>query len=403
MSKLQVLNAFLTQKLTEAAVEIFGAVEKTITEYEEEMSRSNEERKRLQRLLDSVYKPEIMLHKTDPQQLTLPVPEEVPPEQQHCEQEWTPGLGQEDSDPTQIKEEQEDPEPTPIKKEQEELRTRQEEEQLQGLESDIKEIIFTPSCVKSDCDQDPPQPSHLSQTLTMQTRARDLVCISTTTEMETEPDGKLLNEFLSQRLTAATIEIFGAVEKTITEYQEEISSSKEEIERLQRLLDVALKPDIKLHKADAQQLTLPVPEDVPTEKQHCEQEGSPSLDQEEPEPTHIEEEVRTSQEEQQHQGLESDIEFIFTPPCVESDYDQDPPQPSLTTNTTEEMETEPEGEKNGASLTTSDFQSPSVANPGSPAAQNNTSGSVDVVASGGLLSALGLVRTTGTSEDDWVE
>ncbi|XP_041727026.1 histone-lysine N-methyltransferase PRDM9-like [Coregonus clupeaformis] len=191
MSKLQVLNAFLTQKLTEAAVEIFGAVEKTITEYEEEMSRSNEERKRLQRLLDSVYKPEIRLHKTDPQQLTLPVPEEVPPEQQHCEQEWTPGLGQEDSDPTQIKEEQEDPEPTPIKKEQEELRTRQEEEQLQGLESDIKEIIFTPSCVKSDCDQDPPQPSHLSQTLTMQTRARDLVCISTTTEMETEPDGKV--------------------------------------------------------------------------------------------------------------------------------------------------------------------------------------------------------------------
>lgn len=58
-----------------------------------------------------------------------------------------------------------------------------------------------------------------------------------------------LNVFLSQRLTEATVEIFGAVEKTITELQEEISSSKEEIERLQRLLDLALKPDLKLHKA----------------------------------------------------------------------------------------------------------------------------------------------------------
>lgn len=60
---------------------------------------------------------------------------------------------------------------------------------------------------------------------------------------------QLLNVFLSQRLTEATVEIFGAVEKTITEFQEEIASSKEEIERLQRLLDLALKPDLKLHKS----------------------------------------------------------------------------------------------------------------------------------------------------------
>ncbi|XP_034143225.1 uncharacterized protein LOC105009380 isoform X2 [Esox lucius] len=56
---------------------------------------------------------------------------------------------------------------------------------------------------------------------------------------------QLLNEFLRQRFT----EIFGAVEKTITEYKEEVSCSKEEIERLQKLLDLALKPDLKLHKA----------------------------------------------------------------------------------------------------------------------------------------------------------
>ncbi|XP_045069154.1 oocyte zinc finger protein XlCOF6.1-like, partial [Coregonus clupeaformis] len=88
--------------------------------------------------------------------------EEVPPEQQHCEQEWSPSLGQEDPEPTQIKEEQE------------ELRTSQEEEQLQGLEPDIIEFIFTPSCVKSECDQEDPLWSlTLPQTQTVENRESD--------------------------------------------------------------------------------------------------------------------------------------------------------------------------------------------------------------------------------------
>ncbi|KAL1023941.1 hypothetical protein UPYG_G00049320, partial [Umbra pygmaea] len=68
--------------------------------------------------------------------------EEVPPEQQHCEQEWSPSLGQEDPEPTQIKEEPE------------ELWTSQEEEQLQGLEEDIMQFRVTPPCVKGDVDQE---------------------------------------------------------------------------------------------------------------------------------------------------------------------------------------------------------------------------------------------------------
>lgn len=72
-------------------------------------------------------------------------------------------MGQ-DPDPTHIKNEQ-DPEPTQIK-EEEDLRTspkdhtqiKEEEEfwvsqggdQLQGLESDIKEFIFNPPYIKSD-------------------------------------------------------------------------------------------------------------------------------------------------------------------------------------------------------------------------------------------------------------
>uniref|UniRef100_A0A8C7P7Z6 C2H2-type domain-containing protein n=1 Tax=Oncorhynchus mykiss TaxID=8022 RepID=A0A8C7P7Z6_ONCMY len=59
---------------------------------------------------------------------------------------------------------QEKPEPTQIKEEQEEIWTSQEVEQLQGLESDTIEFVFTP-CVKSECD--------LPQTQTVDGRGSD--------------------------------------------------------------------------------------------------------------------------------------------------------------------------------------------------------------------------------------
>ncbi|XP_038872226.1 zinc finger protein 583-like [Salvelinus namaycush] len=161
MSKMQLLQDYLNERLTVVAVEIFGAVENTIAEYQEEISRSKEEIDRLRKLLDLVFQPDIMLHRADPQQLTFPVPGEVPPEKQHCEQEWSASPGQED------------PEPTPIKEEQEEFGTSQEEEQLQGLESDTKEFIFISTCVKRDCDQNPSQSSHLYQIHTVENRVKD--------------------------------------------------------------------------------------------------------------------------------------------------------------------------------------------------------------------------------------
>ncbi|KAK6311397.1 hypothetical protein J4Q44_G00170610 [Coregonus suidteri] len=97
---------------------------------------------------------------------------------------------------------------------------------------------------------------------------------------------QLLRVFLNQRLTAAAEEIFGAVAKTTAEYQEEVYRSKEENGRLQRQLDIVLKPpEIQLHRTDLHQLSLTVfEEEVPPEQQHCEQEWSPSLRQEDPEP-----------------------------------------------------------------------------------------------------------------------
>ncbi|XP_071015431.1 zinc finger protein 664-like [Oncorhynchus clarkii lewisi] len=177
MSKMQLLQDYLNERLTAVAVEIFGAVENTIAEYQEEISRSNEEIERLRRLLDLVYKPDIQ--RPDTQQLILPLPEEeVIAEKQHCEQEWSPSL------------DQEDPEPTQIKEEQEEFGTSQEEEQLQGLEYDIKEFIFSLPCVKSDYDQDPPQPLYLYQNQTVENREGDSLPTKTTEDIKTELDGE---------------------------------------------------------------------------------------------------------------------------------------------------------------------------------------------------------------------
>uniref|UniRef100_A0A3B4ZRB9 Zinc finger protein 2 homolog n=1 Tax=Stegastes partitus TaxID=144197 RepID=A0A3B4ZRB9_9TELE len=60
---LQSFNVFLTERLTAAAVDIYGFVERTVVEYQEEVNRAQQENQRLQRLLDLVYKPQIRLHR----------------------------------------------------------------------------------------------------------------------------------------------------------------------------------------------------------------------------------------------------------------------------------------------------------------------------------------------------
>lgn len=70
---LQSFNVFLTDRLTAAAVEIYGFVEKTVVEYQEEVYRTKLENQRLQRLVDLVYKPELRLHRAG-MRLWLPFP-----------------------------------------------------------------------------------------------------------------------------------------------------------------------------------------------------------------------------------------------------------------------------------------------------------------------------------------
>uniref|UniRef100_A0A672ZGI8 C2H2-type domain-containing protein n=1 Tax=Sphaeramia orbicularis TaxID=375764 RepID=A0A672ZGI8_9TELE len=109
--KVQILRKLVEQRLTAAAEEIFGLFERTIAEYEEELCRTKEENQRHRQILDCVWNPRVLLHKTDIQQLSV-VKDEVPPEQQ----EWNPIVDQEEPEP----------EPPHIKEEQEELWTSQE-------------------------------------------------------------------------------------------------------------------------------------------------------------------------------------------------------------------------------------------------------------------------------------
>ncbi|XP_062311559.1 zinc finger protein 892-like [Osmerus eperlanus] len=145
MSKLQMLGDIFSVRLTTAASEMFIAIEKTFEEYREEISRSEEDRKRLQRLWNIVTQPEIKLHRTEVQQLSL-------------------------LEPPQIKEEQE-------------LWTSQEEEQLQGLQSETKDSISTSSSVGHDWDQDGfSECSHLDQAVQVDNREGDSLPTNTTEE-----------------------------------------------------------------------------------------------------------------------------------------------------------------------------------------------------------------------------
>lgn len=64
MSKVQKLRSLVNQRLTAAVEEIFGLFERTIAEYEEEVSRSKQENERQRKLLDAVFNPEVRLHRT---------------------------------------------------------------------------------------------------------------------------------------------------------------------------------------------------------------------------------------------------------------------------------------------------------------------------------------------------
>ncbi|KAM6919940.1 uncharacterized protein PEZ65_011979 [Lycodopsis pacificus] len=163
MSKVQMLRCLVNQRLTAAAEEIFGLFERTIAEYEEELSRSKEEN---ERQLRAVLIPQLRLHRADVQQLLVDK-EEVPPEQQES------SLDQEDPEPPHIKEEQEDPEPPHIKDTDEKTGDSSDtddsddwKETRPGCSADVQQLLVDkeevpPEHQESSLDQEDPEPPHI--------------------------------------------------------------------------------------------------------------------------------------------------------------------------------------------------------------------------------------------------
>ncbi|XP_056282647.1 zinc finger and SCAN domain-containing protein 5B-like [Pseudoliparis swirei] len=191
---------------------------------------------------------------------------------------------------------------------------------------------------------------------------------------------QMLRGLVNQRLTAAAQEICGLFEGTIAEYEEELCSLKEENERHRKLLHAVFNPEVRLQRADVQQL-LVVKEEVPSEQQvwsfsldqvhpepplvkedqedpeppHIKEEQEdpepPHIkeEQDDPEPPHIkeeQEELWTSQEGEQLQGLEeAGLKFSFTP--VKSEAEEETQSSQLHQRRTEPMEIEADGDDCG--------------------------------------------------------
>ncbi|XP_037332072.2 uncharacterized protein LOC119220279 [Pungitius pungitius] len=127
---------------------------------------------------------------------------------------------------------------------------------------------------------------------------------------------QMLRCLVKQRLTEAAEEIFGLFERTIAEYEEEASRLKEDNERLKKHLHAVFNPEVRIQRADLQQLF------VLKEEQ-----------QKDPESPHI-------KEEQLQEPEEADIKVSLTPVKTEDD---DVQSSQLNPRQTEQMETEVDG------------------------------------------------------------
>ncbi|XP_061895003.1 zinc finger protein 2-like isoform X2 [Entelurus aequoreus] len=131
MCKVKKLRALMEQRLNSVVEEIFGVFERTIAEYEEELSRTKKDYERQRHQLDAVLKPPVRLHVAGIQRVLA----ESQGEGLSNEQEWRADMGQDEPEPPQIKEDEE------------ELW-----EEFQVLEADVNKLTFPGVLVKSEDD-----------------------------------------------------------------------------------------------------------------------------------------------------------------------------------------------------------------------------------------------------------
>ncbi|XP_056286153.1 protein TsetseEP-like isoform X2 [Pseudoliparis swirei] len=150
---------------------------------------------------------------------------------------------------------------------------------------------------------------------------------------------QMLRGVVNQRLTAAAQEICGLFEGTIAEYEEELCSLKEENERHRKLLHAVFNPEVRLQRADVQQL-LVVKEEVLSEQQVW----ISSLDQVHPEPPLVKEDQKEQENpEPPHIKEEQEDQENPEPPHIKEE--QENPEPPHIKEQYEELWTGREGEQ----------------------------------------------------------
>ncbi|KAK0139251.1 Zinc finger protein 24 [Merluccius polli] len=126
MTKLELLNVFLNDRLTAAAEDIFKAIKNTVVEYQNEILRFKEENERLKRLLNVAVQ-RMLLHPVT--SAIQPQEEDQSSEPQPCEDKLTPGLSLVDpelsapSPPPLRREIKEEEEQSPIRIDEHHMRT----------------------------------------------------------------------------------------------------------------------------------------------------------------------------------------------------------------------------------------------------------------------------------------
>lgn len=82
-------------------------------------------------------------------------------------------------------------------------------------------------------------------------------------------DTQLLRQMVNERLAAAAEDIFGLIEKTIADYQEQVFSSRSEIVRLKEEIEQLslLKPVVKLLRTDVEECVMQQPDQIPALKE----------------------------------------------------------------------------------------------------------------------------------------
>ncbi|KAL0978814.1 hypothetical protein UPYG_G00176080 [Umbra pygmaea] len=217
MTKLQYLNVYLTERLMQAADEILRVVGDTISEYQDEISRTKRENLYLKRQLTTpvLPAPQPVLSWVSEQRTALVSEQLTPLEQQNSEQEWTLSLGQEDPDPTHIKEEQD-------------LTVSLDEEQLQGPEDGTKvESKSNPSYIIDY--EEPVQPSTILQAKTVENRQLDSLLTKRITQIKTEPLGVTYEISSSSEPTSESPQPLAALNPDCTRTQSDNCEPGQEI------------------------------------------------------------------------------------------------------------------------------------------------------------------------------